>query len=103
MAGKKGRSGRKRARKPGTPAETGKCSLCGERKPGAEFYTNKGRRTLLSAYCRDCTGIGNLMGNYRRAIRDEGAEAFQKRITELEERLELMRQVLSQSVVPGEK
>jgi hypothetical protein len=98
MAGKKGRSGRKRARDPNTPAEFGKCSLCGKQKPGAEFYPNKGRRTLLSAFCRECTGKANLMASYRRAIRDEGTEAFQERVTELGDRLKLMRRVLRESI-----
>jgi hypothetical protein len=97
MAGKKGLSGRKPARESGIPAEFGKCSLCGKQKPGAEFYPNKGRRTLLSAFCRECTGKANLMASYRRAIRDEGTEVFQERITELEDRLKLMRRVLRES------
>jgi hypothetical protein len=100
MAGKKGRPGPKPTRDAGTPAEIGKCTECEETKPGAEFYPNSGRRTLLSSVCRACTPIANLKANYRRAIRDDGAEAFQKRITELEQRLELMREALANAPLP---
>jgi hypothetical protein len=98
MAGVKGRSGRKRKHLSPETVKKLKCSVCGERKPLDEFYTNKARPSGRQTQCKGCNSTSSFEASCRREIKTKGVEAFQARINTLEDRATLMRRILLKEI-----
>lgn len=92
MAGVKGRSGRKKNLN--HSKATLKCTVCGEDKAPDEFYTNKARASERQTACKKCNSRVAFEASCRRAIKNNGVEAFARRIAELEDRATIMRRIL---------
>ena len=105
MAGKKGRSGRKKKTSMQTPKtsngqdakrQEGYCSFCKRTRPSNYFHAHKGRSTGLSNVCVDCIAKAQRLARYKKIIQTQGTEAIIKLIEESERKTQELRQTLEE-------